>query len=395
MEAIANVKEIMQRQNFKPHNLDSEDIGSLLAVILRNTFFTFENLIFLQVSGLPMGSSVSGILAILFMDTLERQALLSSPSVGLYARYVDDIFVLVESKDKAEELLATMNQQHEKIKFELEHPVGDNTLHLLDFAVTIDKDAPPQFDFYRKKAKRDIFVHAKSALPWQSKMSIIRNEKHRIRERCTGNNSAATHLHKFEDMLTKNGYTQQDIDRSATHSTHSNRQPVNSNTLFFQMPFISDRLNHKIRRIFKQEGFNTIVYNKNRSLRQTLSQNKNNHSHCSLNACPLADPKLCQRKSVVYQVECTACHKAYLGSTIRQLHQRIKEHLSSDQSAVKRHLSTCAASAQIAVTVLSHDNDEKNLRLREAILIMDLKPQLNAREEEQTLLTLVQPVRKH
>jgi hypothetical protein len=62
---------------------------------------------------------------------------------------------------------------------------------------------------------------------------------------------------------------------------------------------------------------------------------------------------------------------------------------------VKRHLPTCTAGAGIAVKILSHDFDEKNLRLREAILIMDLNPELNAKEEQQSLLSLVQPVKLH
>ena len=95
----------------------------------------------------------------------------------------------------------------------------------------------------------------------------------------------------------------------------------------------------------------------------------------------------------MYQIQCSGCNKNYIGSTIRQLHLRIKEHLTSDLSAVKRHLATCTAIAQISVKVLSHDNDEKNLRLREAILIMDHKPLLNNKEEETRLLSLVQPVK--
>jgi len=73
----------------------------------------------------------------------------------------------------------------------------------------------------------------------------------------------------------------------------------------------------------------------------------------------------------------------------------VKEHLTSDKSSVKRHLPTCSTTAGIAIKILSHDNDEKNLRLREAILIMDLNPELNAKEEQQAFLSLVQPVKLH
>ena len=118
-----------------------------------------------------------------------------------------------------------------------------------------------------------------------------------------------------------------------------------------------------------------------------------NESTCSLSDCPVSDPKLCFRRNVVYQVQCTGCNNIYIGSTIRHLHLRIREHLKSDQSSVKRHLSTCTNTAGISIKVLSHDSDEKNLRLREAILIMDHKPVLNSKEEEKVILSLVQPVK--
>ena len=76
----------------------------------------------------------------------------------------------------------------------------------------------------------------------------------------------------------------------------------------------------------------------------------------------------------------------------RQLHIRVKEHLQSEQSSVKKHLAECH-STSIVVEVLAHDSDEKNLRLREAILIMDCKPDMNAKEEEKALLYLVKPVK--
>jgi hypothetical protein len=289
-----------------------------------------------------------------------------------------------------------MNQQHNKIKFELEHPDEKNTLRLLDFAITLNNEASPQFDFYKKKARRDIFVNANSALPWSAKMNVIKNEKQRIRERCTGNNveNLRTHLTAFDKTLSRNGYAQQTINRCNTQPKRRNRAKVDGDVHFFQMPFISDRLNQKVKRIFQQEGINTIVYSKNKNLRHTLTRKHNEISTCTLSTCPISDPKLCYRTNVIYQIQCSACKKRYIGSTIRQLHQRTKEHLTSDQSSVKRHLSTCNPTARIDVKVLSHDNDEKNLRLREAILIMDLKPELNAKDEEQALLSLVQPVKR-
>jgi hypothetical protein len=393
-EAIRNAEEIMRRNHFNTSPLTIEDTVSLLEVILRNTYFTFGKSIFLQVGGLAMGSSVSAILAILFMDTLERKALLSFTKLGFYARYVDDILALVEDRTAAVELLDTMNSQHTSIKFELEHPDNTNSLGLLDFRITIDGNGELMFDFYKKKAKRDVFVNANSAIPYAAKVNIIKNEMQRISERCYDDESKEMHHKAFEGKLKKNGYTQNFIEKCRIPKRRRNRPPESNSRppLYFNMPFINDGLNLRIKRIFQQEGLNVRVYSKNKSLRQLLAAKQTCNETCSLNQCPVTDPKLCHRKNVVYQVRCTKCNSVYIGSTIRQLHIRVKEHLQSEQSSVKKHLAMCH-STSIAVEVLAHDSDEKNLRLREAILIMDHKPDMNVKEEEKALLSLVRPVK--
>jgi hypothetical protein len=68
--------------------------------------------------------------------------------------------------------------------------------------------------------------------------------------------------------------------------------------------------------------------------------------------CTLNELTLCLKKNVVYEVECNRCHGTYFGSTIRPLHQRIKEHLQQTSSAVFQHLSSYGLSQGIKVTTL-------------------------------------------
>jgi Uri superfamily endonuclease len=82
----------------------------------------------------------------------------------------------------------------------------------------------------------------------------------------------------------------------------------------------------------------------------------------------------------------------YIGSTVRPLHQRVKEHLSTSSSAVHQHLQICNRNIGITTTILANETDPKNLRIKEAILITDRKPNLNRKEEEKYLLSLVKTV---
>jgi len=64
----------------------------------------------------------------------------------------------------ADQFHQTMNNLHAKIKFQIEKANG-LSLSLLDFKVTISKDGKSSFEFYKKPAKKPLFVHHQSAIP--------------------------------------------------------------------------------------------------------------------------------------------------------------------------------------------------------------------------------------
>ena len=119
---------------------------------------------------------------------MERQALYSISGITIFKRYVDDCFVLAENKEQALALLNELNRQHQNIKFEIELPENDE-LSLLDFTVRVNTSAGPLFEFYRKPARKNIFVNYNSSLPEKAKLSFIRNEYRRIENRCSENDT--------------------------------------------------------------------------------------------------------------------------------------------------------------------------------------------------------------
>ena len=97
---------------------------------------------------------------------------------------------------------------------------------------------------------------------------------------------------------------------------------------------------------------------------------------------PSHSTRLCLHRNKVYELTCKACRKFYIGSTTRFLHDRVKEHLTNDNSSVKKHLTTCHHNTQnIEVKIITRVNDPANLRLYEAFYIRKHKPELNSREE--------------
>ena len=86
----------MQDQPCNPYSMDHSDVTELLETVLTNSYFTFNDTIhvYRRDHGLAMVNSVSAILAILYMDYVEKKASnLVCNRIALYCRYVDDIFL--------------------------------------------------------------------------------------------------------------------------------------------------------------------------------------------------------------------------------------------------------------------------------------------------------------
>lgn len=65
--------------------------------------------------------------------------------------------------------------------------------------------------FYKKPAKKPLFVHHQSALPKRWKTNFIRNERRRIQQRCSTQITSNKHDRDFDNILRLNGYPERTI----------------------------------------------------------------------------------------------------------------------------------------------------------------------------------------
>ena len=92
---------------------------------------------------------------------------------------------LQEIEETADHFHHTINKVHHNLKFELEKPEitpSGLSLSLLDFKVTISKDGNSSFEFYKKPAKKPLFVHHQSAIPTKSKIKFIATNENASRQ---------------------------------------------------------------------------------------------------------------------------------------------------------------------------------------------------------------------
>ena len=121
-------------------SLTVNHIICLLEFCLRNTCFSFQGRYYEQTEGDAMGSPISPLVANLFMEEIEVQAIRASTTPPtLWKRFVDDTFTIIK-KNNRDSFLQHLNSIHPKIKFTCEEVREDGSMPFLDILVTPEED---------------------------------------------------------------------------------------------------------------------------------------------------------------------------------------------------------------------------------------------------------------
>ena len=227
-------------------------------------------------------------------------------------------------------------------------------------------------------------MHRDSALPWSQKTATIKNERKRIEVRSSDHNRNKMHQAAFTNKLLDNGYSKGDIQRIDQAGRRRRGVPrPEGKTFYIDLPFLGEGAERKIRRAFTREGINIRIFRRSTTILDIVRPKSREIRRCPWTTCPTRAADVCFVKNCVYQVTCSPCGRRYVGSTTRSLHDRIKEHTTRGRgSTIYEHLSTCGGGvARVSVKILAREKDEIHVRLREAIIIRRLSPELNCQEE--------------
>ena len=113
-----------------------------------------------------MGSPLIPIVANIFMEQFEKEALETAPHPpSLWKRFVDDTFVILEAKYK-DEFFHHINSLDTNIKFTAETSKADGSIPFLDTLITPKRDGSLQTKVYRKP------THTNQYPQWDSHHAI-------------------------------------------------------------------------------------------------------------------------------------------------------------------------------------------------------------------------------
>ena len=121
-------------------SLSEDDFESLIRLCLSSDRILIGGKAYKQKSGLAMGNNLAPILAIIYMNEIDRIIIERTNNSVTLKRYIDDYIALLLSQDvSAHKLLSIANNVNDAIKFTLEVP-NDNQLPFLDTLVSYNSD---------------------------------------------------------------------------------------------------------------------------------------------------------------------------------------------------------------------------------------------------------------
>ncbi|XP_011069268.1 PREDICTED: uncharacterized protein LOC105155067 [Acromyrmex echinatior] len=137
----------------------SSDLIPLIEHCLTTTYFSYDNHFYEQTSGAAMGSPISPVIANIFMEHFEKEALKKAPKKPeVWFRYVDDTFVIWRhGRSELRKFLIHLNKQHPNIRFTID--IEENgKLPFLDVLVSKETNGTLGHQVYRKTTRTDTYM---------------------------------------------------------------------------------------------------------------------------------------------------------------------------------------------------------------------------------------------
>ncbi|XP_035672164.1 uncharacterized protein LOC118413102 [Branchiostoma floridae] len=300
-------------------NLEVDDIIELLSFIVTTTYFSFRGNIYQQKFGTAMGSPVSPVLANLFMEWLEQEAIATAPITckpKLWKRYVDDVAEVVR-RGAQQELTDHLNSIDPtgNIQFTYEEE-KEGTLPFLDTLLVRKEDGTVKLLVYRKSTHTDQYLNFQSHHPLHQKLGVIRTLLDRCNTVTTEDQDKEQETQHVKRALTRCGYPQWAFNKVEQQKKRpkqkelSTKQQEKSKGMVI-IPYVKG-VTEPLERVFRKHGIVTAVKPKT-TLRSLLVHPKDKQEDLAKTDC-------------VYRIPCQSCDQVYIGETGRTFGTRLEEH---------------------------------------------------------------------
>ena len=195
-------------------NVSKSQFEKLLRASLSNNYFLFDGIIYKQVDGVAMGSSLGPSLVNTFLAHYEQIWLNDCPDEFkpvYYKRYVDDIFVLFRSPHHLEKFNEYLNTKHANIKFTSEKEVN-GSLPFLDVLISRNKEGFTT-TVYHKPTFSGVYSNFNSFIADEYKHGLIFTLLFRIFSIDSDFSKFHEEVNYLKDVLKKNSFPANLVDK--------------------------------------------------------------------------------------------------------------------------------------------------------------------------------------
>ena len=355
-------------------DLSVQSIMSLLEFCVNNTYFLFDGEFYKQTHGAAMGSPVSPILANIFMEYFEVEAITTAPTPPrFWDRYVDDTWALTK-KGTVQELHDHINDIEKPfIRFTKEEPGPDGGVPFLDTYIMTDDNGNIITRVYRKPTHTDLYLNWNSHHPVCARMGVIRTLYHRAQLVCSTEDILHEEQKHLRDVLRINDYPEWAIHRGQKQIAKDKASNPSSKDKkdykgFVVVPYVKG-LSEPYKRSLEKVGVQ-VFFKAGCTLRNMLVSPKDKDSKS-------------KTQGIIYNIKCgeNTCPMHYIGETGRTLEERYKDHVQDSNSAIHRHSAETGHSIpeldEDNVKILRKEDNTIHRRIIEGMYIKLHEPELN------------------
>ena len=304
--------------------LSIADIKTGLEICFDSTVFSYQNALYRQTFGTPMGSCISPVVANIFMEHIESTALATFHTPPkLWLRYVDDTFCILKS-DLIPQFHQHINSICSHIQFTMEEE-QDLSLPFLDVRV-VRHNHKLYTKVYKKPTHTERYLHYDSHHAKHQKLTVAKTLHDRAKTHNTNKQDQTRETNNIISVLQLNGFPlcqsfpKPKVKHDTTTKTYQH---------YTTIPYIQG-VSERIRRILNNVNVK-VAMKPVKTIGNFLPSPK--------------DPVEYHEKShLIYRIPCADCSYVYVGQTKRDLKSRIAEHKRAikfqrpEKSALCEHL---------------------------------------------------------
>ena len=199
---------LSSRTDWKP-----DDIVKLLEICLETHFKTIDGRILTQTDGTPIGKSISGPIADIYMNWFEEEYVFNANnefrnSIKLWKRSRDDVYILWSGGSETLDCFFwQLNYKDPRIEFTIERE-KDGILPFLDISI---KRCPDKLytKVYRKDTHTQRYIHWRSNHSKNCKLGVLKGLIHRAHLPCDIKDDLLDELDLLRDVFVSNGVSKE------------------------------------------------------------------------------------------------------------------------------------------------------------------------------------------